>query len=150
MSLIKMELQKYILQPNPVNRRMNFPDTQKKIKEFAELETYDYHSTEIYIEDVGYQKAIIQSLKKDGYYRVYPFSVHGSDKRSRLNSITPIMEAGNVLFPRQGADALIQQLLYFGVEKHDDLMDAFIMVLSVVIDKKSYNIQILSRAELGI
>jgi predicted phage terminase large subunit-like protein len=141
---------KVYIAPNPVNKRMNFPDTQKKIKEIGELETFGYSTPEIYIEDVGYQKAIIESLNKDGFWRVYPFAVHGSDKRSRLNSITPLLESGNVLFPRHGAEELIQQLMYFGVEKHDDLMDAFVMVLSVVIDKKSYNIKLYNKADLGL
>jgi len=36
-----------------------------------------------------------------------------------------MITSGRVLFPREGAEQLIQQLVHFGVEKHDDLADAF-------------------------
>lgn len=45
-----------------------------------------------------------------------------------------------VFFPKQGAEELIQQLVYFGVEKHDDLVDAFTIVLLKSLEVKFYEI----------
>ena len=55
------------------------------------------------------------------------------DKRSRLALTANLIKTGKVKFPREGAEELINQIVHFGVEKHDDLADAFsILVLSVV------------------
>jgi phage terminase large subunit-like protein len=47
---------------------------------------------------------------------------------------------GNMFFPREGSEELIQQLVYFGVEKHDDLVDAFTIVLLKSLEVKFYEI----------
>jgi phage terminase large subunit-like protein len=47
------------------------------------------------------------------------------DKRSRLILTANFIKNGKVLFPRTGAEELIRQIVHFGVEKHDDLADAF-------------------------
>lgn len=122
----------YIL-PNPINKRLSFPETEDEVKKIYAQKFYNERTT-VYIEDVGYQKAIIQQLVK-GDVDVKGFQVHGRDKRSRLSSITPMIRHGQVLFPKEGAEDLIQQLLYFGTEKHDDLVDAFTMVMHVVMDQ---------------
>jgi hypothetical protein len=36
---------------------------------------------------------------------------------------------GAVKFPRKGCEELINQLLGFGVEKHDDLVDALVWLI---------------------
>ncbi len=122
----------YIL-PNPINSRIDFPKTIDEIKNIYK-QSYYGRKTEIYIEDVGYQKSVIQQLDKEGIY-THGFKVHGQDKRSRLSSVTPLIRQGQVLFPRTGAKDLIQQLVYFGNENHDDLADAFSMMLLQVIEK---------------
>ena len=46
-----------------------------------------------------------------------------------------MIKSGKVKFPRQGAEQLINQIVHFGVEKHDDLADAFSsLVLSIIED----------------
>jgi predicted phage terminase large subunit-like protein len=58
------------------------------------------------------------------------------DKRSRIVLTAHHVKSGKVLFPRQGAEQLIQQLVHFGVEKYDDLADAFAnLVLHSFIEK---------------
>ena len=37
-----------------------------------------------------------------------------------------------VIFPEKGAKQLIDQILGFGTEKHDDLMDAFTMLINKI------------------
>lgn len=59
----------------------------------------------------------------------------GQDKQSRLTLITHLIQQGKVLFPRFGAEELIQQLVGFGTEKHDDLADAFAILLLKIIEE---------------
>lgn len=55
-----------------------------------------------------------------------------------------------VLFPETGCERLIEQLVGFGVEKHDDLVDAFTMALLAFKSSSSDNqpgIRYISRKE---
>jgi phage terminase large subunit-like protein len=61
-----------------------------------------------------------------------------------------LIRSGKVFFLRQGVEQLIQQLVYFGVEKHDDLVDAFTIVLHMVIDKDRPKIRFLTREQVAI
>jgi predicted phage terminase large subunit-like protein len=71
---------------------------------------------------------MVENLKNDRY------EVEGvkstTNKESRLSAISYLVQSGSVLFPRQGAEELITQLLGFGTEKHDDLVDAFSLLIS--------------------
>ena len=116
----------YIL-PNPINQKLDFP---KQVETTMNLSKSLGHGrpTKLYIEDVGYQKALIQELTRLDF-PAKGVKVHGSDKRERLASVSPMIRNGEVLFPRKGAERLIQQLTGFGVEKHDDLSDALAILL---------------------
>jgi len=86
-----------------------------------------------YIEEVGYQPALIEQLKYEGVPNIEGAKVHGQDKRARLALTTHLIKSGKIIFPRKGSELLIQQLTGFGIEKHDDLADAFaILVLKVM------------------
>lgn len=61
-----------------------------------------------------------------------------------------MIRSDRVFFPKEGSEALIKQLVYFGVENHDDLVDAFTIVLHITLEIKHYEIQILSRWKFGI
>jgi len=59
----------------------------------------------------------------------------GRSKEMRLQLTSNWVKEKRIVFPKTGAGLLIEQLVGFGVEKHDDLADAFsllaIEVLSV-------------------
>ncbi len=118
----------YIL-PNPINKRMTFPATVEQIKKISKILGKGM-PTKVFIESVAYQASLEQQLK----YKNYP--VEGvkisGDKRERLSLVTPLIENGTILFPQQGAEELIEQLVNFGIEKHDDLVDAFTMLISKI------------------
>lgn len=61
-----------------------------------------------------------------------------------------MIRSGRVLFPKQGSEVLRKQLVYFGVEKYDDLVDAFTIVLHMALEIKHCEIQIIPRWQLGI
>lgn len=132
----------YIL-PNPVNQRLDFPKTVDMLKQLANSTGLDGRA-QIFIEDVGYQKSIIQQLQKEGF-EVKGFPVRGQDKRARLSSVTPMIQVGKVLFPKGTSDQLTQQLVNFGVEKHDDLVDAFTILMHMAIKEDQPQVQILGR-----
>jgi predicted phage terminase large subunit-like protein len=115
----------YIM-PNPINKRMEFPEAVQTAKAVSG----EYKST-IYAESVTYQGAFAQHLQ-DGGVDAQEVKPGGKDKRMRLNLITPRLANGQVLFPSSGCEQLIEQLLGFGKEKHDDLVDAFVYLVTEV------------------
>jgi hypothetical protein len=90
------------------------------------------------IEKVAYQQALIEHMKSRGN-SVQGISPGGTDKYARLASVTHYLETGKTFFPKGAiADALVNQLLGFRIEKHDDLVDAFAWVLHEVMHKDRY------------
>jgi len=116
----------YIL-PNPINERLDFPAARKRAKQLS-LALGEGKPTMFYVEDVAFQRALPQGLKEDGIpAEAVPIS--GQDKRARLVLTTHLIQSGRILFPQKGAEQLIQQLIGFGSEKHDDLVDAFTLLI---------------------
>lgn len=129
------------IQPHPTNKRMSFNSTVGQLKQLDQL----LYQPKIYIEQTAYQAAVVQVLQADG------LDVTGvtpkSDKRSRLSMIADKIERGVILFPEYGAEELITQLVGFGVEKHDDLVDALtIAVLEYVRDSSRGGTMTIGRA----
>ena len=123
------DLKIYIL-PHPVNERLNFPQTVERAKLLSTSYGNGY-PTKLFIEDVGYQKSLIEELERQGY-PAEGVKVAGQDKRERLTLTTPQIKNGDILFPKKGCEDLIGQLVGFGYETHDDLADAFaILVLKI-------------------
>ena len=119
----------YIL-PNPINKRITFPEI---IQETLLLHNTFGSGATFYVESVAAQEYLVQNLQSEySHINVVGVPVAGADKRSRLSATTHQIQAGNVLFPRQGIDTLRQQLLGFGSEKHDDLSDAFSLLINEI------------------
>ncbi len=125
----KSELKVYIL-PFPINSRLDFPQTVEQAKNLSK-NLGNGTLTMLYIEEVGYQGSLIQHLQANNI-PAEGVKVSGQDKRARLALITHLIKQGNILFPKKGAEELIQQLTGFGIEMHDDLADAFsLLVLKI-------------------
>ena len=77
------------------------------------------------MEKVAYQPALAEQLRNQ-HYNAEAVEIHG-DKRTRLSTIAPMISSGHVLFPREGAEELINQLINFGSDRYDDLADALSM-----------------------
>lgn len=80
-----------------------------------------------FAEDVQYQKAAIQEMER-ALLAVVAMKPQ-PDKRARLQVVAPYIKNGVVLFPRTGCDQLLAQLFGFGVEAHDDLLDALVYLI---------------------
>jgi len=111
---------------------MNFPTTIEQIQAIYNVNK-DIYSTYVLVEAVGYQKAVIDQLSQ------HEFPAEGvkvsTDKRSRLVTVSDMVKRGKVKFPKQGAEALIRQIVGFGVERYDDLVDAFTIVMHEAIEQ---------------
>lgn len=119
---------KFYILPNPINQRLDFRDTIQQAKNLSQELGQSRHYTELFVEQVGYQLSAIQQMETEGL-PVKGVTVSGSDKRARLNIVAPLIKQGKVLFPKHGCEDLIAQIIGFGVERHDDLMDAFTLVM---------------------
>ena len=123
----------YVL-ANPVNERLRFPDIIAKIKERYRFLKAGWHDTKIRVEANQFQQAAVDQLKSERIYEVEGVTVT-SDKRSRLASCADLMNAGVIVFPKHGAEDLITQMIGFGVESHDDIMDAFTLLVRAFIEE---------------
>lgn len=117
----------YVL-PNPVNARLTPLETLECAKQLADLTKNGDSQPKIYVEDVGYQASLADHLVSQGY-TAEGVKIKGQDKRGRLALASHPVQSGRVLFPRNGAEELIDQLVNFGIEKHDDLADAFSLLI---------------------
>lgn len=123
----------YIL-PNPIVQKLNFPAQVELMKNFKNTQM-PLSSDTLFVESVAYQEALPQMLEFNGIEAeaVKP----KGDKRTRLSLTSTSIKSGMIKFPRHGCEQLIEQLVGFGVEKHDDLADAFSLLINSTLDKHS-------------
>lgn len=121
------------IQPYPINERIPFPVQVEMIKNLVASEKQKHNRVKLYIEEVAYQKALVQ-LFESQKYDVIGVPTGRNDKTARLRFTTPFIKEGRVFFPETGCEELIEQLVGFGKEKHDDLADAFAMVVLKTIE----------------
>lgn len=126
------ELKVYILS-NIINKRLNFIDTIQKIKELQEQIRRPGNIAKFFSEAVAYQTSLVQALSVENIL-IEGVNIGNSDKRSRLCVTSPYIESGKIIFPKYGAEILIDQIVNFGVEKYDDLADAFSLVINKIIE----------------
>lgn len=119
--------------PNPINKRMEvnetIEETKKIISNFG-----SFAIVRIYAEGGSSQKSLIQMLQHEGI-NAEEIIPGGQDKHSRLNTSSPWIKNAVILFPREGADELINQVLYFETEKHDDLVDSLTLLVLALLEK---------------
>lgn len=125
------KLRIYII-PHPINKKLSFPEQVELLKSHSEISLSNSEDN-LFVESVAYQDALPQMLETYGI-KATSVRPHG-DKRTRLSVTTPLIQSGKVKFPRHGAEDLIRQLVGFGVENHDDLADAFSLLISQIAEK---------------
>ena len=130
---------KFYILPNIVNKRMDFKNTIDTCKTLSDM----YRGTGIdlcrimfIVENVAYQDALPQQLRYEHIGKIRTINPGRSDKRTRLNLTAPMIQNGQILFPRQGAEKLIDQIVNFGIEKYDDLADAFSNIIISILDDR--------------
>lgn len=124
---------KIYIQPNPVNEKITFPVQVERIKNLVAIHRQKIYRVKLYVENVGYQQALVQMFDHNKY-DIEGVAIGRSDKKTRLQLTTPLLKDGRILFPEKGCEELIEQLIGFGKEKHDDLVDAFTMLVLKAIE----------------
>lgn len=125
----------YVL-PEIVHKRMNFNETHEEILYLNLRLSSTYNIDPMFlIETVAYQQAVVDSLEEKNI-DVEGIKPLGS-KRERLAITSTFFSNKQIYFPNEEAKKLIQELVHFGSEKHDDLADAFSMaVIDIMVNKK--------------
>ena len=125
-------LKVYIL-PQIINKRLSFTETIEELKRIEEMLYIRFkRHAKIYVEKISYQESLSQQLVVEGLF-AEPVAIANMDKWARLSLSSPYVSSGRILFPKRGAEELINQIINFGIEKHDDLTDAFtIMILKII------------------
>lgn len=120
-----------------VRARLEFDEQIKVAKEMANEFKTNFQPT-FYVEKVAYQTVFIQKLRSVGIYPkpVVPLK----DKATRLHLVAPYIRNGTVLFPKKGAEELINELVNFGSTKHDDLVDALVLLIHELKEKNGMGV----------
>jgi len=122
------EVPKIYINPFPLKAHLDFHQTIEQAKTIHRTQG---GSHQFYVENVAYQQAAIQEFERN-FLPVTPMQP-SQDKRSRLQVSANYIKNGTVLFPKKGCEELIQQLIYFDIESHDDLADALVyLILGIV------------------
>lgn len=121
------ELKRIYISKDIVNERLSLNEMIGKCQGIA----INRPGIRFAVEAVHYQLAAIEEMKRRGLF------VDGArpiaDKHARLEAIAGYIKDGTIVFPEEGAEDLIIQLIGFGVEEHDDLVDAFAyLILSLM------------------
>lgn len=115
--------------PLVINEKLTLQNIIAKAKRYKEM--FPRETVRFVVEDVAAQNYLIQLMKAEGLF-VSAMKVSGLSKHDRLVNSTLHFEKGRVLFPKKGAEQLIEQVLDFGTEKHDDLADALTSMIAEI------------------
>lgn len=125
---------KIYIKPNPVHARMNFNDTLEQAKSIAK--SVNNCTVNFFVENVAFQQVAVEEMKRN-HLCVIPMTA-SSDKKTRLNVVSPYIKNGVVLFPKKGCELLIQQQIYFGRETYNDLVDALVYLILGIVQGKPF------------
>ena len=120
----------YIL-PTMIHERL---DLYKTIRGCQTIKDTMPNGTKFFIEDVAYQKAAIKEMKRKGIPAIGIRPI--TDKRARFETVAIHIKSGLVKFADKGLEDLIVEMLGFGIEDHDDLVDALVYLILGLTGKK--------------
>lgn len=124
------------IHPNPVNERLDFNEIKERAILLSKTTGASGCPATLEVEAVSTQKWLAQELDHAGM-PVEEFKIGVADKEFRLTLASSMVHKGKVLFPKEGAEDLLQQLTGFGVEKYDDLADAFSLLILKIMEIKN-------------
>lgn len=134
----KPEDRKYYVDRHYINRKLTFFQASQTIEELCQL-FRSSQQVRVLVEKVSYQQAMVEFLESRKLdVKGQPVS---GDKHARLMTAGMLFEQGRVYFPVDGAcKQITNQLTGFGVEKHDDLVDALTLALNYINAKVKYGL----------
>lgn len=122
------------IDPNPTNQRLNFRETIEFLLNFNK----DYPNTHLFVESTGYQRSLVEQLNEEGI-NAHEVQVGGMSKQERLALVVRWIKRGLIHFPQHGATDLVNQIVNFGSEKYDDMVDAFTLLILQVMEYAKKN-----------
>lgn len=117
------------LDRNPTNKRFNFRETIDFLMSFKKV----YPDTHLFIESTSYQQSLTQQLLYEGI-DAHDIQIGNTDKLGRLATAGYWIRRGQIHFPKEGSTDLVNQIVNFGAENHDDLVDAFTLLILQVME----------------
>jgi predicted phage terminase large subunit-like protein len=131
----KNEMLKIFVAPLVINEKLSSEKIVEKVSACTNL----YRSRtnkRVFVESVGSQSVFVDLIK---VFKLpaEEVKIGGQDKRTRLNTSSVWIKNARVLFPKKGAEELIDQLCYFGTEKYDDLVDALTLAINKLIKEEN-------------
>lgn len=136
-SFVKDGIPKIYIKPNPINSRLSFHETIETTKAMSVANPFSI----FFVESVAYQKAAIEEMER-ALLPVIAMAA-GGDKRARLRAVAIYIQNGTVVFPRNGCEDLLIQLLGFGVEEHDDMVDALVYLILGLVQQGMQNPEVI-------
>lgn len=122
------------------NKRFTVDELTNTVKELTEL-LGEPADVRVVVEEVAAQTMLTDIFEEANIY-VDGFKPHSTDKRHRLAVAGKYMQSGQVLFPELGAEPISEQILGYGSERHDDLMDAFSQLVIYVMRELNQSFRI--------
>jgi predicted phage terminase large subunit-like protein len=107
--------------------RLEFPELKRRMHWLAE----QWKPAQILIEDRASGQSLIQELKHSTCLPIIPIKAD-TDKMSRAQSVTPLIEAGRVFLPESAPwlNDFVDELAAFPKGKHDDCVDSTTQALN--------------------
>ena len=123
----------YVL-PEVVNEKIPIPTALDRLSIICK----SFDST-IAIENTILEIAFSQDPKLRDF-KIEQLKLKSRDKRERLSALSNTFFMGQILFPKKGAksDKLVEQILGFGRERHDDMVDAFTCAVHIALEKEYF------------
>jgi len=121
------------IRPHPFHSKVGIKELLEHLKNIVSAEQMNKVPVKVFMENNGMQDAIVELAKEDNYGITGVPSI--TDKASRLRIAAVPMKKKQVFFPRTGCDEIIDELVGFGKENHDDLADAFSISMIKIIEK---------------
>jgi predicted phage terminase large subunit-like protein len=125
--------QRYVYIIDVWRGRLEFPDLKRKVIELALL----HRTHTLLIEDKALGEPLIQALRSEPLPPGVPFPIPcqpHNDKRTRAEGVSSMVEAGQVLLPREAhwLGEFKSELLSFPSGRYDDQVDALSQMLAWV------------------
>lgn len=117
-----------------VRQKLEYPDMKRRL----EVEYSGARADSLVIEDASSGQAVIQDLRRSSDLPVIAFS-STKDKVTRVNLISPLVEAGLVELPEDDplTAEFMDQCAAFPDVEHDDMVDAFVIALMQISGKSA-------------
>ncbi|MCX6717539.1 MAG: hypothetical protein NTU76_02595 [Candidatus Taylorbacteria bacterium] len=116
------------VRPDPILGKMNFCDLKNLIINLKNAAPPSSSDAYVVVHATAFQKALSDQLTIDIPYNIVEYKPTVK-KIERLATTVPYFRANRICFPAKGCENILKQILNPFKLKHDDLLDAFTMMI---------------------